>query len=162
MRLETPEVLTREHRTLNLRLQALTPLSGSVGDAARRLVEILGGHLQREEQFAFPLLGLLPHLVNGVVGEEMAIALPVAERLRLELRRLREDHVAIVAAVEVLGEAARLEGKTEHAVLAYEVLEHARLEEAVLYPAALIVGEYVRLSLEANAAGAGRRRGHSA
>ena len=148
MRLEVPDVLRREHRELHLRLEAQTPLPGALGKAARRLASILRGHLLREEQFAFPLLSLLPHLVEGTVGEEMSIALPVADRFRRELARLKEDHVLMVDALEEYAEAARREGRPEDATLAIELLEHARLEESILYPAALMVGEYVRVCLE--------------
>lgn len=147
MRLDVPEVLKREHVALFLELEAAASGTGPVAEAAGHLVRLLRGHLKREEQVAFPLLGLLPHLVDGVVGEEMRVAVPVTDRLRQELRRLREEHVAIVAAVEVLVEAARKEGVAEYSSLAHHLLEHARIEEAVLYPAALIVGEYVKMKL---------------
>jgi len=147
VRLEVPDVLKREHRALLLKVQTAMPLPGRFGEAARRLTALLHAHLAREEHFAFPLLSLLPRLVNGNVGEEMAMALPVAERFRRELQRLREDHVEIVAALEEFGEAARAEGRDDYASLGMELIEHARVEESILYPAALMVGEYVRLSL---------------
>jgi len=149
MKLEVPEVLRREHRELHVQLQAASILHGSVGKAASALLEIMGRHLKREEEVAFPVLGLLPHLVEGRVGEEMVAALAVTDRLRAELKDLRREHVAMLDAVEALAEAARREGRAEYGRLAHDLLEHARLEEAVLYPAALIVGEYVRLRLEA-------------
>jgi hypothetical protein len=156
MRLDVPDVLKREHVELFLRLEAAAAEPGVVGDAAHELVELLHGHLKREEQVAFPLLGLLPHLVDGTVGEEMRAAIPVTDRLRSELHRLREEHVAIVAAVERLAEAGRRQGIDEYGQLAHHLLEHARVEEAILYPAALIVGEYVRLKLaEADATSVG-------
>jgi iron-sulfur cluster repair protein YtfE (RIC family) len=147
MRLDVPDVLKREHVELFLRLEAAAAEPGAVGEAAQELVQVLNEHLKREEQVAFPLLGLLPHLVDGTVGEEMRAAVPVTDRLRAELHRLRREHVAIVAAVERLAEAGRKDGRQEFARLAQHLLEHARVEEAILYPAALIVGEYVRLKL---------------
>ncbi len=148
MRLEVPEVLKRQHRELHLQLESATLFQNAVGDAARQLVSLLHDHLRREEEIAFPLLGLLPHLVEGRVGEEMSVALPLAGRLRRELGRLRRDHVQIVEAVEALAEAARKERLDDYTRLAYDLLEHARFEEAILYPAALIVGEYVGLRLK--------------
>jgi hypothetical protein len=148
MRLEIPDVLRREHRELHLRLQSATVLTSPLGEAARKLAGILQGHLLREEQFAFPLLSLLPHLIDGKVGEEMAVAIPIAERLRGELRRLRDDHVAMFSALEAFAEAAREEKREDYRRLAYDLIEHSRTEEAILYPAALLVGDYVRLSLE--------------
>jgi hypothetical protein len=148
MRLEIPDVLRREHRALHLQLQSATILTGPLGEAARKLAAVLHSHLLHEEQFALPLLGLLPHLAEGKVREEMSIALPIADRLRGELRQLRQEHVAIVGALEAFGQAARAEGRGDYAQLAHTLIEHVRVEEAILYPAALIAGEYVRLSLE--------------
>jgi hypothetical protein len=148
VRLETPAVLKGEHTALTLELESASVIGGRIGDAARRLMGLMAAHLKREEEWAFPLLSLLPHLAAGTVGEEMEVALPIADRLRRELSRLRQEHVAIVEAVEDLAEAARREGRDHYSKLAHELLEHARFEEAVLYPAALVVGEYVRLRMK--------------
>jgi hypothetical protein len=155
MRLEIPDVLRREHRQLDLQLQAATILTSPLGEASRKLAAVLHGHLLREEQFALPLLSLLPQLADGRVDREMSIVVPIAERLRGELRRLREEHVAIVAALEAFAEGARAEGRGEYQQLAHDLIEHVRVEEAIFYPAALLVGEYVRLSLERREAVAG-------
>jgi iron-sulfur cluster repair protein YtfE (RIC family) len=145
MKLEIPEVLRREHRQLDLQLQSATVLSTPLGLAARNLATILHSHLLREEQFALPLLGVLPHLADGKVGTEMGIVVPIAERLRRELPSLRQEHVAIVDALEAFAEAARAEDRAEYVQLAHALIEHVRTEEAILYPAALMAGEYVRL-----------------
>jgi hypothetical protein len=147
MKLDVPDVLKREHSKLLLDLRTAAIGSGPVAEAAGHLLGLMLEHLRREEEYAFRLLGLLPHLVDGTVGEEMAAALPATDRLRTELYRLRQDHIAIVGAIGRLTEADRKEGRGEHARLADELLEHARVEEAILYPAALIIGEYVRLRL---------------
>jgi iron-sulfur cluster repair protein YtfE (RIC family) len=162
MRLEIPDVLKREHRELKLRLEAGAASPGPIGAASRKLLQLLEDHLKREEECAFPLLGLLPYLVEGTLGEEASVALPIADRLRTELGRLRQEHVAMVNVLEGLAEAARQENQEEYALLAHQLLEHARVEEAILYPAALVVGEYVRLRLSDTAAvtaGGERRQG---
>jgi hypothetical protein len=151
MRLEIPDVLRREHRELHLRLQSATVLTSPVGEAARNLTQILQPHLLREEQFVFPLLSLLPHLAVGRIGPDMAVAVPIAERLRAEMPRLREEHVAMFGALEAFAEAAREEKREDYRRLAYDLIEHSRMEEAIVYPAAMVVGDYVRLSLEKNA-----------
>jgi hypothetical protein len=145
---ETPEVLRREHRHLHEQLTAAGTVAGPLGTAARWLQSLLQEHAQREEETAFRLLALLPHLADGTVGEEMEMALPIADRLRAELPRLRREHVAMVEALQGLAEAAHREERADVARLAYELLEHARFEEAILYPAALITGDYVRLRLQ--------------
>src|SRR5437667_918450 len=127
MKLEVPEVLKREHQELHLRLESMTPLPGELGAAARNLAALMHAHLRREEQFAFPLLSLLPHLTKGTVGEEMAIAIPVVERFRSDIDRLKADHVAIVAAIEALAEAARREKQCDRLAHASELLDNVRL-----------------------------------
>jgi hypothetical protein len=153
MKLEIPEVLRRQHRQLDLQLQSATILTSPLGDAARKLAVVLHGHLLREEQFAHPLLSVLPQLADGRVERDMSIVVPIAERLRGELRHLRQEHVGIVAALEVFAEAARAEDRVEYQQLAHALIEHVRMEEAILYPAALLVGEYVRVSLDRQGAG---------
>jgi hypothetical protein len=147
MKLDVPDVLKRDHGKLLLDLKAASIGASAVAAAARRLLALLLDHLEREEEYAFRLLGLLPHLVDGTIAEEMLAAIPASDRLRVELRRLRQDHVMIVGAIGELIEAERRAGKREYARLADDLLEHARMEEAILYPAALVVGDYVRLRL---------------
>jgi len=50
-----------------------------------------------------------------------------------------------VAALEKLVAAARQEGKPEYALFADKLMLHAQNEEEVLYPAAILVGEYLKL-----------------
>jgi hypothetical protein len=46
-----------------------------------------------------------------------------------------------------LGSAAELEHKPEYVHLAEKLRLHARNEEQVLYPAAILIGEYLKLRL---------------
>jgi hypothetical protein len=55
-----------------------------------------------------------------------------------------EEHVAIHAATERLGEIARAEGDAVVARLAEKLTLHARSEEELYYPAAVLVGDLVR------------------
>ena len=55
-----------------------------------------------------------------------------------------EEHKAVHAATERLAGMARIEGNREAEELARELAAHARAEEQIFYPAAILVGEVVR------------------
>jgi hypothetical protein len=141
-----PEPMRIEHAELHEELSAATRASGAVGEAARRVAEVLHPHFVREEEIALPPLGLLAGLAGGAaVTEEMASAvLPMTDALRAELPKMLEEHGRISAALEELERVARREGNPEAAALAEKIGIHARMEEEVTYPAALLVGEVVR------------------
>ena len=92
-----------------------------------------------------PPLGLLSMLAQGQVTPEMRDVLAMTDKLKAELPRMVEEHQAIVAALEKLVAAARQEGKPEYALFADKLMLHAQNEEEVLYPAAILVGEYLKL-----------------
>lgn len=148
-----PEALQAEHHEIHERLVTATKLPGPVGDAARQLATVLHPHFQREEQIALPPLGLLAPLARGEFNPEMARVLPMTDSLRAELPRMLEEHVAIAAATRRMGTVAAELGNAEVAALAQALALHARTEEEVSYPAALLVGEIIRIRLSAGPGG---------
>jgi hypothetical protein len=151
MRLSVPQALQSEHDELYLQLASAARLGGRLGQAARRLVRLVESHQAQEQRVALRPLGLLKPLSEGLVGEEMKDVLALADALRADLPRLHADHRRILDALEELGEAAREADVPEYVPLAHKLIAHIRVEEEVLYPAALIVGEYVRLLCEPRA-----------
>jgi len=143
MTIATPELLRSAHGRW---LQALEQAAADppVASLARRLLRTLAPHLEREEQFAFPALALLPLVGLGKIQADMNEALPLTERLRTELPRLLAEHRAIVAEAQKLGRAARRAGRTELVRTVEEVLAQTELEEEILYPGALLVGDCLR------------------
>ena len=105
---------------------------------------MLHPHFVREEQIALPPLALLAPLARGEFTEAMRDVLPMTDALRAELPRMLEEHVAIRAATERLGEAARAERNTAVSRLAEQLAVHATSEEEMFYPAAVLVGDIVR------------------
>ncbi len=51
-----------------------------------------------------------------------------------------------VAPAVVFG-AVRIEGKTEFSPFSSNLIHHAHAEEEILFPAAILIGEYLRLKL---------------
>jgi hemerythrin superfamily protein len=58
------------------------------------------------------------------------------------------EHKAIVQALHELGRAARSERRPEVSRFVDELTAHAQNEEQVLYPAAILVGEYLKLAFQ--------------
>ena len=57
------------------------------------------------------------------------------------------EHKAIVGALEGLLEVAQAQNRPEYVDFAENLMTHAAMEEQVLYPAAVLVGEYLKLRL---------------
>jgi hypothetical protein len=94
-----------------------------------------------------PPLGLLVLLAKGPVTPDMAEVLSLTDVLRKDLDQMLEEHKAIVGALQKLADAARRENKPEYVKFSQKLIAHAQTEELVMYPAALLVGEYVRHKL---------------
>ena len=152
MRFSAPQSLTVEHQELHAELAEAARGGGAVGAAAQAVARVLHAHLAREEQIALPPLGLLRTLAEGGFEPEMADVLVLTDTLRRELPRMLEEHRTLVGALKALGAVAGEHGQAEYAWLAEQLILHARTEEDVLYPAALLVGDYVRLKRRATAA----------
>ncbi len=133
MNLKTPPSFRAEHEELHVALEKAVNAGGDTGQAARGVNCVLEPHFQKEEEYAFPPLGLLPLLSSGSVRPEMKEAVEMARRLRIELGQMLQEDKQIALALEVLAEAARNEGKQEVVHFAEKLRLHARTEEEVLY-----------------------------
>lgn len=139
-----PEPLQTEHRELHERLKQALESGGKTAAAADELRQALRPHFQREEELALPPLGFLREAVKGEVSEELREKIiATSKRLKAELPRMLEEHETIVAKLKTLQAAAAEEDKEEVGAFAEELILHARMEEEVLYPAAILVGEYL-------------------
>jgi hypothetical protein len=139
-----PESMRAEHGEIHSSLEAATRAPGAVGQAARALASVLHPHFVREEQIALPPLGLLAPLARGEFSPSMLEVLPMTDSLRAELPRMLEEHAAIRAATLKLGEIAHAAGNEPVTRLAEQLALHARSEEELFYPAAVLVGDLVR------------------
>ena len=101
----------------------------------------------KEEEYALPPLGLLPALALGKVSADMKAAVDMTDKLRADLGHMLLEHEEIVEALKALTEAAKREEKDEFVHFAEKLTLHAKTEEEVLYPASILVGEYLRLRL---------------
>ena len=125
---------------------------GATAEAAQRLARVLEIHFNKEESFAAPPLGLLPRLARGDFNLGMADALVHSDWLRQNISTMLAEHRLIAAAVEELLRAAGPQTPSELVTFAETLLNHSRFEEEVLYPAAIVAGEYLKLRLAERAA----------
>ncbi|HEX6309527.1 MAG TPA: hypothetical protein VFZ69_15120 [Longimicrobiales bacterium] len=144
--LQAPEPLRIEHAAIHARLEAALDAPGAVGTAASELARVLAPHFERENQIALPPLGLLASLARGeaIPPDRAARALAMTDSLRAELPGMLEEHVRIEAAARKLEHVAREHGDAEVEELARELQLHARTEQEVTYPAAVLVGTLLR------------------
>jgi hemerythrin superfamily protein len=148
MKPKIPRPLKLEHEELHAELVQATKAGGKTGEAAKAVAKVLHEHFVKEEEFALPPLGLLSALARDQVGEDARTVLSITDRLKSELPRMLEEHKAVVAALKTLIAAAEAEKKPEHARFAQKLMLHAQTEEEVLYPAAILLGEYLKLKLK--------------
>ena len=141
-----PLSLLEEHAELHTSFEAAARMPGETGAAARRVIALRTRHVEKEHRIAYPLLRLLPMVGQGPVEPWMTELLPLADQLRAALPDLKREHVEIVRALDVLHAAAWAEGHPEYAFLAQRLKHHIRVEEEILYPAALVTAECVRAS----------------
>ena len=148
MNLEVPMALKLDHDEMRAELSKAVKEHGPIGKAAQELVRILLPHLGREEKIAFPALGLLHELASGDVTPEMASVVPLIAQFRTGLDAFQAEHARIDAALHALLEAARKEGSGEYTQFAYRAMVHEKIEEAVIYPAVLVIGKYIQEKLK--------------
>jgi hypothetical protein len=146
--MKSPLSLRREHEELHADLAHAGQMPGLLGQTAREVARLMHPHFLREDEYAIPPLSLLPRLARGQVTPDMADVLPLVARLKEEMPLMIEEHRAILGAVRAFALAAESDDDEKCIRLAAELTVHAQLEEEVLYPAAVLVGEYVKAALK--------------
>jgi hypothetical protein len=145
MHFTVPTSVQEEHEELHAELGSAMKAGGRTGEAARSVAKLMHPHFVKEEAYALPPLGLLADVARGLAAPEMLEVLTMTDKLKGDLPDMLEEHKAIVAALKELISAATEEGHSETASFARRLMHHAIIEEQVMYPAALLVGEYLRL-----------------
>lgn len=141
--LKTPASIAAEHHEIHETLSRSAGEPGDLGRAAGALARVLEPHFRREEEIATPPLSLLPALAAGPATAEMRAVLPLTQALERELPQMLREHQEIGRARSAFEQAARRAGREEYVELAEALAAHAKHEEDVLYPAAIVVGRYI-------------------
>lgn len=152
MNLHVPAALAAERNAFRAEIERAISAGGMTGAAAKEVARLLDDHFAREEDYALPPLSLLRRLAKGERDPAMERAGELAERLEAEMPALLAEHSTIVQALNRLADAADSDGQPEIVRLCDKLIAHVRLEEDVLYPAALLVGRHLRMSSASQAA----------
>ncbi|MDP2241485.1 MAG: hypothetical protein Q8K18_15150 [Burkholderiales bacterium] len=148
MNMEVPIALKLDHDELRAELDKALNEHGPIGEAAHQLASIILPHMAMEEKIAFPALGLLPELASGDVTAEMAAILPLISEFISRRESFQADHRRTAFRLQMLLEAAKKAGSDKYTQFAYRGMVHERIEEAVIYPAIVLIGKYIQQQLK--------------
>lgn len=140
-----PSSIEAEHKELHQALARVIKSGGKTATAAKEVEKLLAYHFVKEEQYALPPLGLLSSLAAGKVPADAADITKLTDQLKIDMPQMLAEHKEIVAALQRLREAAKQERKHAAVEFADHLTAHATQEEQILYPSAILVGEYLKL-----------------
>lgn len=83
--------------------------------------------------------------IDGISQKDVQNLSATTDKLKKELPNMLKEHRDVVSALDKLMDAAREEDKLENSHFAEKLKLHARTEEEVLYPAAVLVGEFIKM-----------------
>jgi hypothetical protein len=143
---QIPGSIRAEHESIHSSLTEATKAPGRVGAAARALADVLHSHFVREEEIALPPLGMLARVASdsAIPAPEVSRVVTMTDSLERELPQMLQEHRAIEAAIVTLRTTAEEERSSEIVRLADQLALHARTEEEVLYPAAIVLGRLLK------------------
>lgn len=146
-----PEPLRINQNELCLALERAALAGGKTSVAARKLLQVLQPHLLKEETDLLQPLGLLLPLSRGQITPAMR-RLPVhAEHLKTRMFEIIREHAEIIEAARELLRVARAEHKLALVTFTERLMLRAWTDEVVFYPAAILIGEYLKLRFEGRA-----------
>ncbi len=144
MPLTPPPSAERTHQELLHLLVKVQHLSGKTGSLAEDLAKKLQTHMEKEETLVMPLLGLLPDLM---FKKPSATSAKRASRLYSEMKKeyseMLNGHREIFKLLSRLKKVGAEEGHLTAVRFAETLETHAKEEEEILYPAALLAGRLV-------------------
>ena len=145
MPMQVPASLKNAHDALHVGLKRAMREPGQIGETGRKIMQLMDGHMLREEKFALRPLGLLTELGRGGAPPDLVEAARMVQGLKHEMAQMVDEHRQIAELLRQLAMEAAAELKPEYVELAEDMILHAQMEEDVFYPAALLIGEYAAL-----------------
>ena len=113
------------------------------GEAAQSVADVLENHFAKENEYALPPLSLLAPLSQDRFECSMTEVLKMTN-VQAAMPDMLIEHKEIAAALGKLKAAATAENKLAGVQFAEHLKAHAQEEEEITYPAALLIGLYVR------------------
>lgn len=144
-KIAVPRAIKTEHHELHHALTRAVEAGGRTGEAASRVVDLMQPHMLKEEEFCLPPLSALAALARGEPIADPDALLEMTARLQAEFGALVREHDEIVRALQALIVTAKADRKPDVVDFAEKLVLHAEMEEDILYPAALLVGEILKV-----------------
>lgn len=141
--LNVPESLDEEHGELLGALTEYSALDGKTGAVVKELLGVLRPHFEEENRLVMPLLGLLGGLAEKKPVADASSVKGLSTEYAKAYDGMFAEHVEIRRFLEKAKRAADAEGRREVVDTLEALAHHARVEEDVLYPAALVAGRIV-------------------
>lgn len=142
---EVPSSIKQEHEYLVDQVHSFILFQDSTGLVALKLDSLMQHHFQEEEDFVLPPLGQLPSLASGEIPKHSSEVIQLTEKLKSQLTHMNVEHQLIKAYLGELTQAAKHDNHPEIIEFEKQVHQHATTEEEVFFPAAILVGAYLKL-----------------
>lgn len=142
---EVPSSIKAEHQYLLDKIYKISLFQDSTGRVAIKLNELMQHHFNEEEDYVLPPLGLLPLLSTGKLPEQSKEVIVLTEKLKSQLSHMSAEHQLIKAFMDELILVASKENHPEIIEFEKEIHKHANTEEEILFPTAILIGEYLKL-----------------
>lgn len=147
---EVPSSIKKEHESLLGKMNQFTLFPDSTGLYAKKLEELMVHHFKEEEDYVLPPLGLLTLITNGQLPEQTHEILLLTEKLKAQMTHLSVEHQLIKAYMDELRLAAAKDNHPGVIEFEQELHKHATIEEEILFPSAILIGEYLKLKAGLN------------
>ena len=144
LKLATPAALLQGHDEARAELARASMQGGPIAKAAKRVAQLCLPHFEHEEKSVFPVLAMLPYLAPENLRPEMMDVLPLITEFKARHHELDGHHESILAAIEAFHQTAHKEKNREFFDFASSLRVHENLEEEVIYPTVVLIGDYLR------------------
>ena len=138
--------MEEEHEELHAELAKATKMWGKVGEAAKKVAEVLHPHFEKENEIALPVVGVARELAEGKTSPDFDKALELNDRFKAEYEKMLQEHLEIVRTLDSLGKIAKTYKKKDVLEFVRKLKNHAKIEEDLTYPAVLMVGKLLKHS----------------
>jgi hypothetical protein len=143
LKLAVPKALRRSHDEARAEFARATMDGGPIARAVTRVAQLCRPHFEYEEKAVFPVLALLPDLERGKARPEMMNVMPLIRDFRSKREATDEHHQSILGAIDELLRAAHNKNSREFAEFAYALQVHEKIEDEVIYPSVVLIGNYL-------------------
>ncbi len=148
MRPKIPGAIKEEYEDLYDRLNAAARVRGEIGRTAMAAFRRMQSHYLKDQEYALPPLKLLPTVAAGNVTGEIDQIQTMCNRLKRQLPALIEENDTIIRELGQLADVATIEEKPEYRDLARQLIRFLEREKHILYPASVLMGEYIRVKTD--------------